>query len=369
MIPEDDGRFSSRERLRWAAGAAALALAPASNAASSDKYPRNLTQADIDRWMTELSNWGRWGKDDQAGTVNLITPAKRRQAAALIREGISVSMSLDADIPPKGSPEAEGPSPPPPATPNTGGRGNGRGNAPRYTWTHTMRSNGLNMRGPSGYAVDSISVSFHGNNTTHFDALSHFIYNGHIYNGFPASEIIGWGAEKNDVMPFRDGLVTRGVLIDWPRFRSVPYMADDEAIYAEDLDAWEKKTGMKIESGDCVLLRTGRWKRVADKGPLNLNVAAPGLYASAGRWLKDRDIALLGSDVVQDVRPSRVEGVNQPIHQLFLVAMGTPLFDNCDLEAAAEQAARLKRATFCMSVAPLRIPGATGSPFNPLAIF
>ncbi len=178
-----------------------------------------------------------------------------------------------------------------------------------------MRSNGSTMRGPSGYAVDTIEVNFHGNNTTHLDALSHFIFNGHTYNGVPASEITSWGAEKNDVMPFKDGFMTRGVLIDWPRFKNVPYMGDDEAIYAEDLDAWEKKTGVRIESGDCVLLRTGRWKRVAEKGPLDLNVKAPGLYASCAKWLKERDIALFGSDVVQDVRPSRVEGVNQPIHQ------------------------------------------------------
>jgi kynurenine formamidase len=118
-------------------------------------------------------------------------------------------------------------------------------------------------------------------------------------------------------MPFKDGMTTRGVLIDWPRFKNVPYMGDNEAIYAQDLDEWEKKSGVKIESGDCVLLRTGRWKRVAEKGPLDLNVAAPGLYASCAKWLKERNIALLGSDVVQDVRPSRVEGVNQPIHQLF----------------------------------------------------
>ena len=208
--------------------------------------------------MTELSNWGRWGKDDQAGTVNLITPAKRKQAAALVREGIAVSMSLDADIAPRGSPEAQNPPPQPPA-------GGGRGNQPRYTWQHVMRSNGLNMRAPSGYAVDSISVSFHGNNTTHFDALSHFIFEGHIYNGFPATDITGWGAEKNDVQPFKDGLLTRGVLIDWPRFKNVPYMGDDEAIYAKDLDAWEKKTGVKIGAGR-VLLRTGRWKRSLRKG-------------------------------------------------------------------------------------------------------
>jgi len=355
-----DSQFSARERLRCL-GALTLAAAgatPAIQAAEAEKYPRNLTKADIDRWMTELSNWGRWGTDDQAGTVNLITPAKRKQAAALVKEGISVSMSLDADIAPKGTP----PEPAPSAS--TGGRGR-----PRYTWEHTMRSNGLNMRGPSGYAVDTIASTYHGNNTTHLDALSHFIFNGHTYNGFAADTITEWGAEKNDVMAFKDGFFTRGVLIDWPRFKGVPYLDDDEAIYAQDLDAWESKSGVKIESGDCVLLRTGRWRRVAEKGPLDLNVKAPGLYASCAKWLKERNIALFGSDVVQDVRPSRVEGVNQPIHQLFLVAVGTPLFDNCDLEAVGEKAVALKRSTFCMTVGPLRVPGATGGPFNPLATF
>jgi len=354
-------------RLRWLGAAAAAAAIGSAEATPAAKYPRDLTKDDIDRWMTELSNWGRWGKDDQAGTVNLITNAKRKQAAALIKEGSSVSMSLDADLAPKGY--VEPPPPPPPPAADGAGAGRGRGPRSRYTWQHVMNSTGLNMRGPSGYAVDTISVNYHGNNTTHFDALSHFIFNGHIYNGFPASVITGWGAEKNDVLPFHDGLVTRGVLIDWPRYKGVPYMGDDEAIFGDELDAWEKKTGVKIESGDCVLLRTGRWKRIAEKGPLNLNQVAPGFHASAGRWLKDRDIALLGSDVVQDVRPSRVEGVNQPIHQMFLVAVGTPLFDNCDLERASDEAARLKRSTFCMMVAPLRVPGATGSPFNPLAVF
>lgn len=350
----------SSRRQFFATVPAVLAAAASDLHAASPKYPRDVAKEDIERWMKELSNWGRWGKDDQAGTVNLITPAKRKQAAALIKEGISVSCSLDADISPNGAPPEPAPPPPPPG---------GRGQQSRYTWQHAMRSTGQNMRAPSGYAVDSITVSFHGNNTTHFDALSHFIYEGHIYNGFPAASITGWGAEKNDVMPFKQGLVTRGVLIDWPRYKNVPYMEDDEAIYADDIEAWEKKSGVRIESGDCLLLRTGRWKRVREKGPLNLNQKAPGFHASAARLFKDRDIALLGSDVVQDVRPSRVEGVNQPVHQLLLVALGTPLFDNCDLEAAGEQAAKLRRSTFCMTVAPLAIPGATGSPFNPLAIF
>ena len=331
-------------RREWLVKAGALASAASASAKAADKYPRNLTKADIERWMTELSNWGRWGKDDQAGTINLITTAKRKQAAALVKDGLSVSMSLDADIPAQGQSSAR-----------------------RYTWEHTMRSNGAGRT--EGYVVDSYSVSFHGNNTTHLDALSHYIYGGKIYNGFPGDVINSWGATKNDVMPYKDGILTRGVLIDMPAIKGVPYLGDDEAVYPEDLEAWEKKTGLKIESGDAVFLRTGRWRRIAEKGPLNLNQQTPGLYASCAKWLKERDIAMLGSDVVQDVRPSRVEGVNQPIHQMFLVAVGTPLFDNCDLEALAQAAAQRRRWAFLFTVAPLRVPGSTGSPANPIATF
>jgi kynurenine formamidase len=230
-----------------------------------------------------------------------------------------------------------------------------------------MRSNGQGRT--EGYVVDSYSVSFHGNNTTHLDTLSHYIYGGKIYNGFPADSITSWGATRNDVMPFKDGIFTRGLLIDMPGFKGVPFLGDDEAVYPEDLESWEKKTGLRVESGDAVFLRTGRWRRVREKGPLNLNQQAPGLYASCGKWLKERDIALLGSDVVQDVRPSRVEGVNQPIHQIFLVAVGTPLFDNCDLEALSQAAAQRKRWAFLFTTAPLRVPGSTGSPANPIGTF
>jgi kynurenine formamidase len=349
--------LSRRELL---AGAALTSFS--AKAASPAAYPRNMTKDDVERWMTELSNWGRWGKDDQAGTVNLITPAKRKQAAGLVKEGYSVSMSLDADIPPQGE------APPPPPPPQESGRG-GRGGFPRYTWQHTMRSTGLNMRAPSGYAVDSYSVSFHGNNTTHLDALSHFIYEGHIYNGVPANAINDWGATRNDVMPFKSGLMTRGILVDAALLKNVPYLGDDEPLYPEDLEAWEKRAGLKVESGDALFLRTGRWARVKAKGPLNLNQQTPGLYASCAKWLKERDVALLGSDVVQDVRPSRVEGVNQPLHQMLLVAVGMPLFDNCDLEALAEAAAQRRRWSFLFAAAPLRVPGGTGSPLNPIATF
>jgi kynurenine formamidase len=324
-------------------------------AAAVEAYPRNLTKDDIERWMTELSNWGKWGRDDQAGTVNLITAAKRKSAAALVRDGVSVSASLDADLPREGS---------------TAGAPGGVGQAGnRATWSLTSRALGDAGNPLPAYVVDTIAVNYHGNNTTHMDALSHVYYRGKIYNGFPFSSFTDRGAGKDDVMAFKDGIFTRGVLFDIARHKGVRYLGDEEAIYPEDLEAWEKKAGFRLESGDAMLVRTGRWLRVKEKGALDLNRQTPGLYASCAKWMRERGVAILGSDVVQDVRPSRVEGVNQPIHQLALNSMGTPLIDNCDLEALGEAAAQRKRWIFLLTISPLRVPGATGGPVNPIAIF
>ncbi|HYW46548.1 MAG TPA: cyclase family protein [Bryobacteraceae bacterium] len=352
-------------RRSWFAGLAAGAMLRPGLAAAAEKYPRDLSKDDVDRWMTELSNWGKWGKEDQAGTINLITPAKRKAAAGLVREGVNVSLSLDADLPKEGP--TSGPLPGAPG--QRGGGAPGGGGANRATWTMTSRPPGPDPRPLAAYVVDTISTSYHGNNTTHLDALSHMYYKGQLYNGFPQSSYTDRGAGKGDVMAFKDGIFTRGVLYDIPKLKGVPYLGDDEPVYAEDLEAWEKKAGFRLESGDAMLLRTGRWLRVKEKGPLNLNQATPGLYASTLKWMRERGVAILGSDVVQDVRPSRVEGVNQPIHQIGLMAMGMPLIDNCDLEALSEAAAKRRRWTFLLTLNPLRIPGATGGPVNPIATF
>ena len=356
----DAPKLSRRNLLASAAVIAGSAIALESNpaeAASGDRYPRNLTADDIERWSTELSNWGRWGADDQAGTINLITPAKRKAAAALVHDGVTVSASLDADLP------KEGPtSGPLPGGPRVEG-------VPRTTWTLTSKPPGPDPKPKASYVVDTIAVAYHGNETTHMDALSHVYYKGQIYNGFPQTSFTDRGAGKDDVMAFKDGIFTRGVLFDIPRLKNVPYLGDEEAIYPEDLEAWERKAGFRLESGDAMLVRTGRWLRVKEKGPLDLNKQAPGLYASCLKWMRERGVALLGSDVVQDVRPSGVEGVNQPIHQLGLRSMGTPLIDNCELEALAQAAAQRHRWTFLLTTNPLRVPGATGGPVNPIAVF
>jgi kynurenine formamidase len=301
-----------------------------------------LNKADIDRWMMELSNWGRWGKTDQAGTVNLITPDKRKSAAQLVREGFSISLARDADQ----LKAVDNDSP----------------------WEHVMTSTGAKPADEQ-FAGDSYSVSYHGYSHTHMDSLCHIFYKGKMYNGFSQMEVTDRGANNLAVTNFKTGIFTRGILIDIPRLKGVRYLEPDVAIYPEDLDAWELKAGIHVGSGDVVFLRTGRWARRAAKGPWDASAHSAGFYASCARWLHQRDVAMIGSDAASDVMPSRIDGVAQPIHQLILVALGTPIFDNCDLEALGEAAAQRHRWEFLLTAAPIPVPGGTGSPLNPIATF
>jgi kynurenine formamidase len=301
-----------------------------------------VTAAQIDQWMTELSNWDRWGKQDQMGAVNLITPAKRKQAAALVRDGISVSLARNTES----EKAADNDSP----------------------FGHTMTSTGKNPLEGS-YSMDLISVSYHGWAHTHMDSLCHMFYKGKMYNGYPQTDVTSQGATKLAVTNFKNGILSRGILMDIPRLKGVPYLAPGTPIYPEDLDAWEKKAGVKVGSGDIVLIRTGRWAARAAKGPWKISTNSAGLYASCAKWLKARDVAVLGSDGASDVMPSGVAGVTQPIHQLVLIAMGMPIFDNLDLEAVSAEADKRQRWEFHLSAAPLAVTGGTGSPFNPIATF
>src|SRR5262249_970116 len=145
------------------------------------------------------------------------------------------------------------------------------------------------------------------------------------------------GAGKLAITAFKNGIVTRGILMDIPRLKGVDYLEPGSPIYPEDLDVWEKKARIKVGSGDVVFIRTGRWALRAAKGPWPVSKGSAGLHASCAKWLKSRDVAMLGSDAASDVMPSGVEGVTQPIHTLVLVAMGMPIFDNCDLELLSKE--------------------------------
>ena len=136
-----------------------------------------------------------------------------------------------------------------------------------------------------------------------------------------------------------------------------------------DRDAWEKQAGVKVGAGDIVFFRTGRWARRAKVGAWDIGAQSAGLHPSVARWLKARDVAIVGWDGHGEVFPAVVKGVDFPMHQLLLIAMGTPIFDNCDLEAVSEAAASRKRWAFLLTASPLAIPGGTGSPLNPIATF
>jgi kynurenine formamidase len=308
--------------------------------AADEPASHHATKSDVDRWMKDLSNWNRWGAQDQMGSVNLITPAKRKAAAALVKEGFAVSLAHDADT----EKSLDNSSP----------------------YSHRMVATGAKPAGQ--FVLDEYSVAYHGLAHTHMDALSHMAYEGKMYNGHPQADVTDQGAKDLAVTAFKDGIFTRGILMDIPRLKNVPYLEPATAIYPEDLEAWEKKAGIQVAAGDVVFIRTGRWARRKQMGPSDPARLA-GLHASCARWLKQRDVAMVGSDAATDVMPSGVPGVTQPMHQLLLIAMGTPIFDNCDLEPLAEAAGKRNRWAFLITAAPIPMPGGTGSPLNPIAVF
>jgi len=302
-----------------------------------------LTDNDVNGMMHSLSNWGRWGKDDQLGALNLITSAKRKQAAALVKEGLSVSLAHDAIK------QKSFDSPP---------------------FEHRMVETGL-MADKRG-AADVYSVQYHGFTVTHPDALCHVFYGDKMYNGFSKTEVTQDGAAKLSVNNIKAGIFTRGVLMDLPRLFGGDYLRGGRAIYPDDLDAWEKQAGVKVESGDAILIRTGRWARFKAEGEWDPLTNSAGVDVSCMPWLKQRDVAVLGSDLASDVMPSGVAGTAPgflPVHLIAIAAMGVPILDNCDFETLGETAAARKRWAFLLTVAPLAVEGGTGSPVNPIATF
>lgn len=293
-------------------------LAAAVVLAQSGSPPRSVTAAEFDRWMSELSNWGRWGKDDELGALNLITPAKRKAAAQLVREGVAVSLSHDAE---KES-AADNPRP----------------------FGHEMLVHAGTPNSTSH--SDSFLIAHHGLAHTHMDALCHYFYKDKMYNGVPRSVVTAKGATKLSIYSARTGLFTRGVLVDIPRLKGVDYLEPGTPIYPEDLDAWEKSAKLKVQPGDVLLVRTGRWTRRKAKGAWDGTVNLAGLHASCARWLRSRDMSVLGSDSASEVRPTGVEGMRGPIHTLVLVALGVPILDNCDLEELSVAANQRKRWEF-----------------------
>ena len=302
-------------------------------AGAASRAPRDA--AGYDALFQQVKNWGRWGPDDQLGTANLVTDAKRRQAAGLVKLGLTVSLAHN--------PITE------------------KAEDSTLPFEHTMNR---------GFTTDTYRVSYHGYAHSHLDALCHILYKDQTYNGYARAVVnTETGCTRLAIDNLKQGVITRGILIDIPRLKGVGYLEPGTAVYQEDVEAWEKKAGVKVGPGDAVLLRTGRWARRDKVGPWAVGTSAAGFHASIATWLKARDVAFLGSDAASEVMPSLVEGVNLPVHTLVITALGIHILDNQDLERLAETAARLKRWEFQLVINPVPVTGGTGSPLNTLAVF
>jgi kynurenine formamidase len=298
-----------------------------------------LTRDQVKAVFEQIKNWGRWGKEDERGALNYITAEKRAAAAQLARTGEIVSCSLPLGT--KTTPDNPQPV--------------------QHMMLHV---------GPPVASLDYFAIAPHGYAFTHLDALCHVFWEAKMYNGFSAREVGRFGARKCAIDVARDGVVTRGVMLDIPQVRKVDFLEPGEAIYPEELDAAERLHGVRVSEGDVLLIRTGRHQRRKTKGAWDARrEGLAGLDASCLPWLHERRIALLGCDGVSDCSPSPyAPDYEMPIHVGALVMMGVHLLDNADLDALATACARHSRYEFLFALAPLILERGTASPVNPLAI-
>jgi len=305
----------------------------------------NMTQDDIRGYMQSLSNWGRWGDDDELGTLNLITDERRKSALAFVRTGETVSCSRS--ISPK----------------------HGKENPAPLQHMMIVSGEGAPEQG-LGIAADWLGLAFHGYSVTHLDSLSHLFWNQRSYNNTPAAEVSTVaGAAKGSVEVARHGVLSRGVLLDIPLSKSRDWLEPGEFITVEDLERAEQRHGVSVGPGDLLLIRTGRDARRSVEGPVHPDhEGSPGLHASCLPWLREREVALLGSDAVHDVLPSRAGDFHMPIHTVAIVAMGLWLLDNAYLDDLSRACSRRGSWEFLLCMGPLLLKRTTGSPVNPIAV-
>jgi kynurenine formamidase len=306
-----------------------------------------MSPSDIAGYYRACSNWGRWGDDDELGTLHFLTHAARLRAASSIRSGTSISLARDLTT----RPTLEQPVP----------------------VAHHMLASGdaLGASGLPGYEAtrDYLGAEVHGLGTTHLDALCHIFVDGHMYNGRTPADVPSTGATLNTVMTMRDGVVGRGVLLDIPALRARPFLSPDDRVTAADLDAAEQRQSILVGSGDLLVVATGRDAR-RTAGPLDpFRDGLAGLDPSCLPWLHDREVALLAGDGISDPMPAGPSpGWPFPVHQVAMAAMGMPLIDNCRLDALLRACRDADQWSFLLSVCPLRLPGGTGCPVNPVAV-
>jgi kynurenine formamidase len=304
----------------------------------------DVSAEDFAALFAAVSTWGRWGETDERGALHHLTPDRVVAAAGLVRDGITVSLSFPVDT-------AAAVHNPRPAT---------------HKITR-LPDHDADL-GSLGLAMDYVGFDYHSDTHTHLDALCHVAFGGSLYNGQPCQRVTPEGATFGSVETLCDGLVGRGVLLDVPRLRGVPWLEPGEHISGDELEAAERAQGVTVGQGDILLVRTGHARRLVEFGPWETTGAKAGLHPTAMPLLAERRVAALGSDGNSDTAPSTTEGVPFPIHVLAINAMGVHLLDYLQLEDLRLACEARGRWEFLFLAAPLRIVGGTGSPVNPIAV-
>lgn len=306
-------------------------------------YPERFHQL-----AKKVNNWGRWGPDDEIGTVNLITPEVRRRAASCVRTGRSFSLALPLS-------EAEG---------IQTGVLPGRINPVRAM----VQLNTPLTGDPAEFCSSDDIVVMGLQCATHWDGLGHVSYEGRLYNGNDASTVTPFGASVCGIHKIRT-LVTRGVLLDVARTLGADRLDGGYAITAADLDAAQARAGVEVGSGDVVLVRTGQMELLARGDKVGYGTPAPGLSTMTVEWFHDRDVAAVATDTLTfEVWPCEDDAVILPVHLLHLVEMGMTQGQNFVLDELAEDCAGDGVYEFLLEASPQPFTNAVGSPVNPVAV-
>jgi kynurenine formamidase len=291
--------------------------------------------------------WGRWGPDDERGSLNLLTPDRVCRAAALVEEGHVIPCGRELPV----RPAVDNPMP---------------------ALHHMTRAGdvcGVRLPGTPEVSLDFIGVAFHGMVVSHIDALCHVFVDGEMYNGFRATDVTSLGARRNSIRAAFDGIVGAGVLLDVPHHRGVEWLEPGEAVGPDELADVCASQGVTVEPGDILLVSTGRDARRRAHGPWDPGrVGLAGLDPECVPWIVDHDPSVLGSDGVSDPLPANDHDWPMPLHTCLLVGTGVHLLDNLHLGRLAAACAERRRWRFQFVVAPLQISGGTGSPINPIAV-
>ena len=274
------------------------------NGAKAQQAAPFVSQAQFDEWVGTLSNWGRWGPDDEIGTLNLITPEKRKEASSLVQNGVTVSLARNTD----NIESVDNPCP------------------VEWEMINATRNG----------ASDRIAFRcIHGLGTTHIDGFGHRFFDGKMWNGVEMAQTVTMeeGAKVNSVLTMKDGIVTRGVLYDIPRLKGVDYLEPGYRVTVDDLEAWEEMTGVSVGPGDAMLFRWGRWARREAEGPFDTWEESAGLDNTVIPWLKERDISILGWETPGYTPRPEGDLPTLSLHDFALTMLGIHLIDRSDLGA------------------------------------